>query len=109
MLDWAGKQMQAWRSQGMRGIWLRVPLSHVALVAPAVQVGGFQPHHAEKDYIMLVRWLPDSPSTLPLAPSHQVCRTGAVLCIRSPLWEYGTDPYHTVVYLHGVAVMSTLW
>jgi 8-oxo-dGTP pyrophosphatase MutT (NUDIX family) len=32
-----------------------------------------QPHHAEKHYVMLTRWLPqDSPNTLPPNASHQV-------------------------------------
>lgn len=34
---------------------------------------GFQYHHAEKDYVMLVRWIPtDIRSTIPANASHRV-------------------------------------
>lgn len=33
---------------------------------------GFRYHHAEADYLMLVRWLPDTPDTLPVNASHRV-------------------------------------
>jgi hypothetical protein len=62
-----------WAGQGKRGVWLKVPLAAVQLVAPAVQRAGFTPHHAEPDYIMLTRWLPEhTSSSLPPSASHQV-------------------------------------
>jgi len=33
---------------------------------------GFRYHHAEPDYLMLVRWIPDTPDTLPANASHRV-------------------------------------
>ena len=41
------RTMQAWREKGKRGIWLKLPASHSALVHPAVQLG-FKYHHAER-------------------------------------------------------------
>lgn len=39
--------MAAWRAAGKRGIWLRVPLGHAALI-PAAAAAGFDFHHAEE-------------------------------------------------------------
>ncbi|XP_058005956.1 nudix hydrolase 2 isoform X2 [Hevea brasiliensis] len=36
------------------------------------QQEGFRYHHAEPEYLMLVRWLPNSPDTLPANASHRV-------------------------------------
>lgn len=38
--------LPAWRERGLQGIWLKVPVSRAALIAPAIEAG-FQPHHAE--------------------------------------------------------------
>ncbi|XP_048598027.1 nudix hydrolase 10 isoform X5 [Brassica napus] len=66
-----------WRSQGKKGVWLNLPLSQVNLVEPAVKEG-FRYHHAEPTYLMLVYWIPESESTIPLNASHRV-RVGAVV------------------------------
>ena len=42
--------------QGKKGIWLSVPTSRMELLVPA-QALGFEVHHAEKEYVMLNRWL----------------------------------------------------
>merc|ERR1712046_41301 len=56
--------------------------------APAVDLG-FDFHHARPGYAMLTRWLPDTPSSLPLYPHHQIGvggmvldNAGRVLCIQ---------------------------
>jgi len=56
-----------------RGIWLKLHRQHQHhLISPAC-TKGFEFHHAEKDYIMMTRWLPeDVPSTLPPNASHQI-------------------------------------
>lgn len=33
---------------------------------------GFRYHHAELNYLMLVRWLPETPDTIPANASHRV-------------------------------------
>ena len=64
--------MKQWRAEGKRGIWLKIPTSRAALIAPAVEQGfGF--HHAEPSYLMLTNWLPvGEKSPLPPNASHQV-------------------------------------
>ncbi|EPS65799.1 hypothetical protein M569_08976, partial [Genlisea aurea] len=60
-----------WRQQGKKGIWIKVPIELVGLVQAAVEEG-FYFHHAEPAYLMLVRWLADTPNTLPANASHRV-------------------------------------
>ncbi|KAK9854812.1 hypothetical protein WJX84_004110 [Apatococcus fuscideae] len=63
--------LELWANNSKRGIWLRVPHTQAQLIHPAMQ-RGFGFHHAEPEYLMLTRWLPGSPSTLPANASHQV-------------------------------------
>ena len=62
--------LQVWRSQGRRGIWLRVPIEKAAYIEPAV-AAGFVFHHAEPSYIMCTHWLSLDPNKLPPNASHQ--------------------------------------
>lgn len=69
MLD---ESLAQWESQGVRGVWIEVPL-HLTEFVPLAVRRGFQPHHAESSYIMLTLWLPKhEASTLPPNASHQV-------------------------------------
>lgn len=63
--------MYNWRQQGKKGVWLKLPMLHSNLVDSAVKAG-FRYHHAEADYLMLVRWIPDTPDTFPANASHRV-------------------------------------
>ncbi|KAF2284769.1 hypothetical protein GH714_033622 [Hevea brasiliensis] len=60
-----------WKQQGKKGVWIKLPIEFSNLVNPVVQEG-FRYHHAEPDYLMLVRWLPNTPDTLPANASHLV-------------------------------------
>lgn len=71
-LQQASYSVQAWQEEERKGIWLKVPISKVALVEIAVRKG-FKFHHAEPDYIQLTRWLPATQSKLPANASHQAC------------------------------------
>ena len=61
----------AWQSAGLRGIWLKLPISKSHYVGHAVDAG-FEYHHAEPGYLMLTQWLPPSQNKLPPNASHQV-------------------------------------
>ncbi|KAG2445484.1 hypothetical protein HXX76_000100 [Chlamydomonas incerta] len=64
--------LATWAGSGrVRGVWLKLGLEQAALIPLAVEQG-FVFHHAERDHVMMTRWLPDSPSTLPANASHQV-------------------------------------
>ncbi|KDP29944.1 hypothetical protein JCGZ_18513 [Jatropha curcas] len=63
--------LSQWKQQGKRGVWIKLPIQLVNLVYPVVQEG-FRYHHAESDYLMLVRWLPNTADTLPVNATHRV-------------------------------------
>lgn len=60
-----------WKQQGKKGVWIKLPIELVHLVESAVKEG-FRYHHAEPSYLMLVFWIPETPSTIPANASHQV-------------------------------------
>lgn len=77
-----GESLAAWRSAGVRGVWLRLGLDRSALIPVAVS-HGFRFHHAEPSYAMLCAWLPtDVPDLLPPNASHQA-GVGAFVLDRS--------------------------
>ena len=49
------------------------------LAGIAAQEQGFKFHHAKEDYLMLTKWLPQTPSKLPGFASHYVGVGGLVL------------------------------
>lgn len=67
-----GQSLEHWRSIGMRGIWLKIPIDKARFVGPSVDVHQFVFHHAEEGHVMLVKWLPEEEHHLPPNASHQV-------------------------------------
>lgn len=64
--------LSIWRSRGVRGVWMKIPIEKSEFISVAV-AHGFVFHHAEKDYCMMTNWLPiDEPNPLPPNPSTQV-------------------------------------
>ena len=92
--------LEAWRSDGKRGVWVKIPLTQAELVPIAAKVSpkkkafiwcsimscfveyyslcfsfklGFKFHHAHSDYVMMTQWLPvNEESTLPLYATHNI-------------------------------------
>ncbi|KAF4359303.1 hypothetical protein F8388_021855 [Cannabis sativa] len=63
--------LSQWRLQDKKGVWIKLPISQSNLVEAAVKEG-FKYHHAEPDYLMLVKWIPEIADTLPANASHRV-------------------------------------
>lgn len=63
--------LSKWKQQGKKGIWIKLPLEQASLVEVTVKEG-FKYHHAEPDYLMLVKWISDAPDTIPINASHRV-------------------------------------
>ncbi|URE22106.1 BSD, partial [Musa troglodytarum] len=63
--------LEIWRQQGKKGVWIKLPIELSNLVQPTVEEG-FQYHHAEPSYVMLVYWIPDTKNTLPVNATHRV-------------------------------------
>uniref|UniRef100_A0A804PW18 Nudix hydrolase domain-containing protein n=1 Tax=Zea mays TaxID=4577 RepID=A0A804PW18_MAIZE len=60
-----------WREQGIRGVWIKLPITLSNLI-PTVVEEGFWYHHAEETYLMLAYWLPNTTHTLPVNATHRV-------------------------------------
>ena len=66
------ESLESWNEQGVRGVWLKVPIARASYV-PVVVSRGFEFHHAEKEYVMLTKWLPENEENkLPAAATHHV-------------------------------------
>ena len=70
-----------WRRQGLRGVWLRLPLNKVHLVDDAVKKHEFVIHSAQAHEVLLNKWLPEGKSSLPHAPSW-FCGVG-IICVKN--------------------------
>ncbi|KAK4847018.1 hypothetical protein QYF36_024398 [Acer negundo] len=66
-----GSSLSYWIQQKKRGVWIKLPIEFSNLVEPTVKEG-FRYHHAESDYLMLVKWIPETSDTLPSNASHRV-------------------------------------
>ena len=51
------EQVEAAQAAGKKGLWLKVPVASAAAVGAAVR-WGFEFHHAQPDYALLVRYAP---------------------------------------------------
>lgn len=67
-----------WTEKKKRGIWFKVPISCARFICPLVDEG-FEFHHAKPDYVMLARWLEESPNKLPRYSFTQIGVGGAVV------------------------------
>ncbi|CAL9222432.1 unnamed protein product [Arabidopsis halleri] len=63
--------LKAWKDQGKKGIWIKLPCELSSLVDIAIKKG-FTYHHAENEYAVLTSWISDLPSTIPANASHRI-------------------------------------
>ena len=71
------RSLDLWKSEGVRVVWLEVPISKAALVPVAVEAG-FSYHHAGEQYLMLTHRLVEGAHIPPYA-SHYIGAGGVVL------------------------------
>ena len=69
--------LEYWHSEGLRVVWLNVPISRAELVPIAVDAG-FSYHHSGEDYLLLTRRL-DRNALIPQFASHYIGAGGVVL------------------------------
>ncbi|VYS52025.1 unnamed protein product [Arabidopsis thaliana] len=62
---------KAWKDQGKKGIWIKLPCELSSLVDIAIKKG-FTYHHAENEYAVLTSWISDLPNTIPANASHRI-------------------------------------
>ena len=58
-----------WRSQGLKAVWLEIPVAKAALIPTAVEVG-FVFHHTGEDYLMLTYQLVEEAFIPPFATHY---------------------------------------
>ncbi|XP_055356200.1 nucleoside diphosphate-linked moiety X motif 6-like isoform X2 [Paramacrobiotus metropolitanus] len=81
------ESVHRWKRDGVRGIWLQLPLSAFQL-APVCRRLGFELHHCdtEKDTLLMNKWLVDhQPNSMPRFASHTV---GVAGCVVDPASEH---------------------
>ncbi|XP_056003054.1 nucleoside diphosphate-linked moiety X motif 6-like [Ostrea edulis] len=68
-----------WKVEGIRGLWMKIHLSHSSAV-PVCSKLGFDFNHAQSGYVMMTKWLPDGEENkLPEYANHFVGVAGFVL------------------------------
>jgi len=63
--------LDLWKAEGRKGIWVHAPRNKAHLIQHCTDLG-FDFHFVREKNLILSRWLPESPSKLPLGPTHQV-------------------------------------
>ena len=71
-------RIAGWIERGKGGLWLKIPLECAALAGIAATLG-FKFHHAQPGYVLMTRWLLDTPSPLPLYAFTQIGVGGIVV------------------------------
>jgi 8-oxo-dGTP pyrophosphatase MutT (NUDIX family) len=82
------ESLRYWADQGLKVVWLEVPISKTALIPVAVEAG-FVFHHSGQDYVMMTRQLAEGAFVPPYA-THYIGAGGVVLNERQELlvvWE----------------------
>ncbi|KAI4321720.1 hypothetical protein MLD38_035068 [Melastoma candidum] len=70
--------LSMWNRQGKQGVWIKFPKGLENLHDIAAREG-LECHHAERDYLMMINWIPMTPSTLPGNATHRVTIGAIVL------------------------------
>ena len=91
--------LQAWAEQGLKAVWLEVPIGKSSLIPIAVEVG-LEFHHSGPDYLMMTHRLTPEAFIPPYA-SHYVGAGGVVINERRELlvvWERAHRTNHRRYY-----------
>ncbi|XP_078680165.1 uncharacterized protein LOC144915567 isoform X2 [Branchiostoma floridae x Branchiostoma belcheri] len=85
-----------WQEIGVRGVWIKISLKDAEIVPIAAQKG-FEFHHAQKDYVMMIKWLPtDEPNMIPGYAAHYVGVAGFVVNDRNEVLVIQEKYTHSV-------------
>ncbi|CAJ0592440.1 unnamed protein product [Cylicocyclus nassatus] len=58
------KSLNDWKQRNIRGVWVIVRIEDSSLI-PVLVDYGFTFHHAQSEYLVMTKWLPNTPSTIP--------------------------------------------
>jgi 8-oxo-dGTP pyrophosphatase MutT (NUDIX family) len=82
------RSLDAWTEEGLKVVWLEIPI-HISSLIPVAVEAGFVFHHSGQDYLMLTRQLEKGAFVPPYA-THYIGAGGVVLNDRGELlvvWE----------------------
>ncbi|RCN48574.1 hydrolase, NUDIX family [Ancylostoma caninum] len=71
------ESLDHWRSRNVKGVWVKVSITDSDII-PVLVENGFVFHHTQPDYLMMTKWLPNTPSTLPRY-AHTVIGVGGLV------------------------------
>ncbi|KJH42035.1 hydrolase, NUDIX family [Dictyocaulus viviparus] len=58
------ESLNKWRKANVQGVWFQIEINDSHII-PLMVEHGFQFHHAQPNYLVMTKWLPATPSTLP--------------------------------------------
>ncbi|KAK6728206.1 hypothetical protein RB195_005701 [Necator americanus] len=58
------ESLDQWRNRNVQGVWMKVDIKDSHII-PVLVENGFVFHHTQPNFVMMTKWLPDTPSTLP--------------------------------------------
>ncbi|VDM55179.1 unnamed protein product [Angiostrongylus costaricensis] len=58
------ESLNNWRKGNVQGVWIRIEIKDSHII-PVLVEKGFEFHHTQPNYLVMTKWLPDTPSTLP--------------------------------------------
>jgi len=70
--------LQKWQKDGRKGVWITLP-PHKAYFIPILIELGFQFNYCDPENVVLTKWLPKTPNTLPVGPRHLIGVGGYVV------------------------------
>ncbi|KAK1582458.1 hypothetical protein Q3G72_015221 [Acer saccharum] len=92
-----GSSLSYWIQQKKRGVGIKLPIEFSNLVEPALKEG-FWYHRADSDYLMLVKWIPETSDTLlvPANASHRYMEVDMIVIFSKSLTKTDTKARLTV-------------
>ncbi|KAJ1372551.1 nudix (nucleoside diphosphate linked moiety X)-type motif 6 [Parelaphostrongylus tenuis] len=71
------ESLNKWRKTNIKGVWIRIEIKDSQII-PVLVEKGFEFHHTQPNYLVMTKWLPDTPSTLPRY-AHTVIGVGGLV------------------------------
>jgi len=91
--------LQKWIAEGRRGVFLKIPVSIIGHLRIALDAG-FTIHHGTADYIMTVRWLPQTEMNMIPDYCHSYMAAGCMIVNRhrqavviQEIWNHGKSDW----------------
>ncbi|VDP06248.1 unnamed protein product [Heligmosomoides polygyrus] len=71
------QSLEDWKKRRVRGVWMRVDIQDSHII-PALVERGFMFHHTQPHCLVMTKWLPETPCTLPIY-AHTLIGAGGIV------------------------------